>query len=197
VRIWIGIRLSITTTNKNTKNALKTYLFLMRMHDCTHASIHINSLHCLSMMRKRMVKKERSLIETWFFFMHKTTKEKLWNSTIKLTVEPQKGPKTAEQSTQNVALYEINARWERKKAKNNSILASSDGMYIPVHHGEFFCQLMALLLWTVFRLHMVLVVLAWCSLGALGPRTYSCLYWTLWVLWSTLSVVHIYAAPSF
>ena len=92
------------------KKCTQNIPFLMRMHDCTHASIHINSLHRLSMMRKRMVKKERSLIETWFFFMHKTTKEKLQNSTIKLTVEPQKGPKTAEQSTQNVALYEINAR---------------------------------------------------------------------------------------
>jgi len=92
------------------KKCTQNIPFLMRMHDCTHASIHINSLHCLSMMHKRMVKKERSLIETCFFSMHKMTKEKLRNSTIKLTIEPQKGPKTAEQSTQNVALYEINAR---------------------------------------------------------------------------------------
>jgi len=31
--------------------------------------------------------------------MHKMTKEKLRNLTIKLTIEPQKVPKTAEQST--------------------------------------------------------------------------------------------------
>ena len=131
---------------------------------------------------------KRTLID-WdmFFFMHKTTKEKLRNSTIKLTIEPQKGPKTAEQSTQNVALYEINARWERKKAKNNSILASSDGMYIPVHHGEFFCQLMALLR-TVFRLRLVLLVVRLLSRSyqVSYGRTYLCSYWTLQVLWSTL-----------
>jgi len=67
VRIRIRNRLSIFINKKMQKNALKTYLFLTSMHDCTHASIHIDSFCCLSVMRRRRVKKGGSLIEKWFF----------------------------------------------------------------------------------------------------------------------------------
>ena len=49
----------------------------MSMHDCTHGSIHIDSLHCLSVMRRRRETKGGSLIEKWHFFVHKMTKEKI------------------------------------------------------------------------------------------------------------------------
>jgi len=39
----------------------------MSMHDCAHASIHIDSLHCLSVMRRRRETKGGSLIEKCFF----------------------------------------------------------------------------------------------------------------------------------
>ncbi len=43
-------------------------------------------------------------------------------------------------------------------------------MYIPVHHGEFFCQSMALLR-TVFRLRLVLLVVRLLStIPAIAPR---------------------------
>jgi len=57
-----------------------------------------------------MVRKGGSLIEKWFFFMPKTTKENFQKTTIKLTFEPQKGPKSPEQSTKNVDLREISTR---------------------------------------------------------------------------------------
>jgi len=51
-----------------------------------------------------MVKKECSLIEKWFSFIHKMTKEKMQYLTIKLTFEPQKGLKTAKKSTKKCSL---------------------------------------------------------------------------------------------
>jgi len=82
----------------------------MSMHDCAHASIHIDSLHCLSVMRRRREKKGGSLIEKWFFFVHKTTKEKIAKIDGQTYLRTSKRSENPEQSTENVDMCEISTR---------------------------------------------------------------------------------------
>jgi len=63
VRIRIENRLSKCANKKNAKTALKTYLFMMRSHICTVASMLTPSFHCLLTMHKRMAEKGEFLSE--------------------------------------------------------------------------------------------------------------------------------------
>ncbi len=81
---------------------------------------------------KEWSKKNAHWLRNGFLSYTKWPKKKcsIWQSNLPLNLK--KVWKLQKNQPKNVALYEIRTRWERKKAENNSNVASSDGMYSPV-----------------------------------------------------------------
>jgi len=115
VRICIRNRLSIFTNKKMQKMHSKHTLFDEHAWLCS--CMHPCRLSSLPVSDAQKKGEKRRLTDWEFFSCTKWPKKKMQKSMVKLTFEPQKGPKTPEQSTKNVDMCEISTRWERKKAK--------------------------------------------------------------------------------
>jgi len=119
VRILIEKRLSKCANKKIAKTALKTYLFLMRLHICNITRILISSFHCLLTKCKRMAEKGDFLSEFWLSLHAKDDQRKVEIFDKQLTFEPPKVLETSQQSTRNLALCVISMGWEKKKVKEH------------------------------------------------------------------------------